>query len=219
MEPEIYKPDREWRFIVKKSNTPGIDTLKLNTIAKSDTISEITGKWEIVNYDTSGNMISRSTTTSAITENRIMGVGNFLSISKIKIPDPSIGNLGNLVLAPAPQVNLPVKNGYVDRNYHHHSKIVKKKRYDSAGKELPAESEPLDDVKITGSIEVTGKTYFDNPVIQDTCWVVEAVGRSKIDTVNSAYYFNEKAGFVYFKYDFGDQTIEIVPISINFLTK
>ncbi len=67
----------------------------------------------------------------------------------------------------------------------------------------------LEGVKMEGSSKETGRTYYDNPIVKDTCWVIDVRGKSEIGNFKARYYFHEKLGFVYFYYDFVSYQVEI----------
>ena len=187
----IYLPNREWKFQVKKSNTTKIDTLYLKILPYTDkSIEEF--KWILFFADSNSSNYLIDTCKSTLT------VEDYNNENYINITLPTNQYLRLNEAFPSPQLRLPVEIGYTN-NF---KKIVKI----SINDELRGST-------ITGKIIVVGKIYYDNPIVHDSCWVLDAFGNSKLGTLKARYFFHEKYGFVYFYYDFIKYQVEMNLIS------
>jgi len=71
-------------------------------------------------------------------------------------------------------------------------------------------------VEVKGNITVADKVFNENKNVNDSCWVIDAYGNSRIGKYSATYLFNEKKGFVNFKYYINKDTIELKLYEINF---
>jgi hypothetical protein len=190
--PKIYSENREWRFTLSKSNSKFIDTISLKVFGESWKISQKKIEWNYSLRDSSG--YSTITETTGVIDRSESSI--FKKEIWIHPPRSTFMRLTELV--PFPQIIFPIRQGEV----------------------LPWELTPkegweeLKGVKVTGQVEVVGKIYYDNPIIKDSCWVLNAVGNSTAGNYKAKFYFNENAGFVYFNYDFN--TYKVVMELISF---
>lgn len=196
----IYKPDREWHFTVKFSNSPIIDTLILKTYDESWELTQ--KKIEYIynmKKDSSGGYSISTEITGVIDRKGSYLTGLFLT-SEIWLHPPRSGNLRVTELLPFPWIKFPIKLGQSND-----WELTPKKGWNE-----------MEGKKISGKIQVVRKMFFDNPVIRDTCWVLEGFGESDFGKFKCTYYFSENYGFVYFLYDFNQYQIELIPIKIKF---
>lgn len=110
------------------------------------------------------------------------------STQNFELPQP-LGEYLNLTnLLPAPRVEFPISIG--DSIYLSHKVDYKHSPYNGR--------------QVDGYLTVSGKEYYSN----DTCWVINAYKLTTNDT-SATYYYSPKYGFIYFKYQLGEDTIEI----------
>lgn len=196
----IYKPNREWHFIIKSSNNLNIDTMILKTYDESFVITQ--RKIDYIynkTVDSNGNYTEEIETTGVIDRQ-----GNFLTRLFIKpeiwLHPPRGKYLRVTELLPFPWIKFPIKIGQSND-----WELTPKEGWgDFKGK------------TIKGKIEVVKRIFNDNPIINDSCWVLEGIGESEIGKFKCKYYFNEKYGFIYFYYDLNNYQLEIIPIMIQF---
>jgi hypothetical protein len=151
---------------------------------------------KIIHPDESRTEITEET---GITDRNLMFPVSSLINNEISLPHPPGDDFFKLtVLIPPPTIKYPIKSG--------NSTTIKVKA-NPALKELGIS-------EVSGIVKVTGKIFFENLKVQDSCWVLEAIGFSKTGNYNAKYYFNEKYGFVYFHYFFDDYNLEIMPYSL-----
>lgn len=200
--PSIYKPERKWIFEVKYSFQEKKDTLTLFTYDEIYNYYQLKCEWLNVQYDLP-KVGSKTTTrgTTGIIERHYPAIFSWIYSSQIWMHPPRHRPYVHLnEMVPFPWIEFPIfigqKNDW---------KLTPKDGW----KELEGKT-------VTGYIEVTDKIYFDNPVIKDSVWVLDAVGNSEVGRYTGKYYFHEKYGFIYFFYDFNQYQIEIEPIEINF---
>jgi hypothetical protein len=195
----VYKADREWHFIVKCSNSSVIDTLILKTY--DDSFEKTQRRIEYIYNkikDSNGNYSDIIETTGVIDRQ-----GNFFTRlftkPEIWLHPPRNRVLRVTELLPFPWIKFPIEIGQS-----HDWELTPKEGWgEMKGK------------KINGKIEVVKRIFYDNPIVKDTCWLLEGVGESDFGKFECKYYFNEKSGFVYFFYNFNTYQIELVPISIK----
>ncbi|OGU38410.1 MAG: hypothetical protein A2X61_11470 [Ignavibacteria bacterium GWB2_35_12] len=188
----IYTGNREWKFSVKRTNAESTDTIILKVI-KPEHGGDKAFKWLLITFDST---LSKNIIDFAQTEITKNGDES----SNIEIPSPSIRYFKFTALIPSPEVRLPLYIGYSKS-----SKVTIKM----------SNVEEFKGVTYTGKIKVTGKIYYNNPIIKDNCWVLNDIGESSLGTYKAKYYFHEKFGFVYLYYDFIKYQIEMELISLK----
>jgi hypothetical protein len=198
--PLIYKPGREWHFIIKSSNRPNIDTIILKTYDESflTTQTKIEYIYNKIKKSTGG--YSQSIESTGVIDRQ----GNFISrlfiTPEIWLHPPRSNFLRMTEMLPFPWIKFPIYLG---------------QRID--WELTPKEGwEELKGKTVKGNINVKAKIFYDNLVINDSCWVVEGLGESEIGKFNCKYYFSERYGFVYFFYDFNQYQIELIPLKMKF---
>jgi len=201
--PEIYKPARSWNFNIILNNNITEDFIALNTFDEMFG-SQIKSTWE---YTFKKNdEINFVTETTGIVEHNQSNILSKLNIVQAKIwlhpprPDDTFYNLKYTELIPFPYLEFPIK-------------LNNKYPWELTLKDGWKEWEGI---KIEGSILVKDKIYYDNKSILDSCWVLDAEGKSSIGTFNATYYYHETKGYVYFKYFIKKDTIELVLNELNF---
>lgn len=112
--------------------------------------------------------------------------------SNIEIPSPMGAYLDMTGLLPYPRVDFPIKVG--DSTSSHHK--------------IEYKHNPYNGRVIDGYLKVIGTTTYNNPLVEGKCWVIEAHNYSTADT-SATFYFNDKLGFVYYKYKMGTDSIII----------
>lgn len=197
---KVYKPNREWLFIIVSSNNPVIDTLILKTNDKSWMTTQREIEYVYNRIKTSEGCYSQESEITGVIDRK----GNIFSRLFIKpeiwLHPPRSKYLRMTEMLPFPWIKFPIKIG---------NSINWKLTPKEGWKELKGKS-------VKGKITVVNKTFYDNPIINDSCWVLEGIGESDIGKFKCKYYFSETYGFVYFLYDFNDYQIEIIPIEIKF---
>ncbi len=189
----IYLPNRQWIFTVKKSNREIFDTLLLITFKERWEYSALQRKinWKFIMKDTI--VTENIEETGVIDRARGGSLLNLIFGSEIWIHPPRSSYLRLAEMVPFPNVKLPPKLGQrIDWE------LTPKKGWGE-----------FEGVKVNGKLVVSSKIFFDNPIVKDTCWVIDAFGKSKIGNFKAQYYFHEKLGFVYFFYDFAFYKVEI----------
>lgn len=195
----IYKPDREWHFLIKFSNRTAIDTLKLKTYDEKWEFTQ--RKIEYIHFmknDSSGGYSIHDGITGVIDRQGNFFTRIFLS-SEIWLHPPRSGNLRVTELLPFPWIKFPINIGQTND-----WELTPKEGW-----------EDFEGKKIIGKIHVTEKILFENPAVKDSCWVLEGIGKSEIGEFKCKYYFSEKFGFVYFFYDMNKYQIELIPTFIK----
>ena len=201
MEPEIYKGGSKWMFYVKHSNRKNVDTIEFKSFDERLENYQIISVWKISFKIDSGNIGKKIVeSTTGIVERHSF---NFFSIfglfePKIWIHPPRMQYMRLTEMVPFPYVELPAEVG------------------DEYDWELtPKEGwGELKGKTVTGKITVDKKIFCGNKAVQDSCYVLNAIGKSDIGDFKGKYYFSNKKGFVYFYYDFNDYTVEIFPFEI-----
>jgi hypothetical protein len=210
-EPHVYLPGREWDFIVKRTNSSVVDTLILRTFDETWEITQKKIEWKYIIKDP--NTFTQITEETGVIDRRGSFFTKIFLKNEIWIHPPRSSYLRLSEMVPFPQINFPIYKGQII-NWEITPKKVKAKNYDSSGKyigdSVPEEWKKLIGKTATGKIGVKGKIYYNNPIIKDSCWVLNAFGNSPIGTIKSKYYFSEKYGFVFFFYDFNDYKVEII---------
>lgn len=193
----IYSLNKEWKFLVKKTNSTFLDTLYLKIVPNKDNITENvieTGcRWILTGLQSSDNSIVSDTIISYVLQESEIDTDN--SIIKIGISPPTNSYLTYTRLLESPFVKLPIHIGYVSKY-----KVESTSINDERG---------ADKIKSEGAMTVSGKIFYDNPLVKDSCWVLQTMGESDLGMMGAKYYFHEKFGFVYFYYDFNKYQVEI----------
>ncbi|OGU40856.1 MAG: hypothetical protein A2X61_15905 [Ignavibacteria bacterium GWB2_35_12] len=182
----IYTPDSEWKFSVKKSNDNAINTIILKILSPK----KIEWKYFVKDSNSFTDIIERSDALETT---------ELLFISEKSISLPSSGDFKLTGLIPNPQIRFPISIG----------QTIKIKKSLKEEWTLKEGRKKYNGNKVTGKIEVAGKIYYNNPIVKDSCWVLNAIGESSVGSFKAKYYFNEKSGFVYFYYDFNEYKIEM----------
>jgi hypothetical protein len=200
--PNIYTPDRKWVFEVNYSFQEKKDTLTLTTFDEIYNHYQIKSEWFSVQYNYP--KVGSKTTLSGITgiiERYNPAIISWIYSSQIWIHPPRHRPYVHLTeMVPFPWIKFPISIG--QRN---DWKLTPKDGW-----------QELEGKTVKGHIEVTNKIYYDNPVVKDSVWVLDAVGNSEVGRFTGKYYFHEKYGFIYFDYDFLKYQIKIEPIEFNF---
>lgn len=191
----IYELNREWIFSVKMSNISRVDTIILKIVEKPEIMQGKKAMWSFMDANS---LLFKNTTDTSITEYTDM---YDVDKSYVSLPSPTIQYFRLTKGVPSPNIRFPIYKGY-SMNVKTTFKKVK-------------DQDQFENQTVTGKLEVVDKIYYDNPVVKDWCWVIDAVGNSSIGTFKAKYYFNEKYGYVYFNYDFNTYNIIMEPISIK----
>lgn len=189
----IYLPNRKWTFTVKKSDKVTFDTICLTTLMERWEHSAIQRKIRWIF------MVRDSTITEHIEETGLIdrasgsSLLSFIVGSEIWLHPPRSSYLKLAEMVPFPNVKLPPKPGQkIDWE------LTPKKGWGR-----------FEGIKVIGRLVIHSKIFFNNPAVKDSCWVINAFGRSGVGNFKAQYYFHEKLGFVYFYYDFGSYQVEI----------
>lgn len=75
--------------------------------------------------------------------------------------------------------------------------------------------EGLEKIEISGVTTITGKTFYNNPVVNDSCWVIETNSNTPFGVYKAKHYYHQKYGFVYFHYDFIQYKVEMNLVSFK----
>jgi hypothetical protein len=213
--PEIYKPGREWVFSVNYSDMPQIDTLRLRTLELAESIG-VESEWITRSYYPNGNIRKEAVLPFKLIELRLEGSVSEVIDQYIKLKPPAEFN-DSLRLVPYPTVELPPTPGWVEEDYQHtNEKITKHGSITPDGDTVYHKRKPefWEEMEVSGSIKNSGRKYYDNPVVRDSCWVINAAGTSEVGKFNSRYYFHEEKGFVRFEYFLAGDTIRIDLVEI-----
>lgn len=196
----VYKPKREWHFIVKDSRSSIIDTIILKTYDESWKFTQRKIQYTYNSKMDSAGNIHKLTEITGVIDRKSNFFSRIFLEPEIWLHPPRNNNLRVTELLPFPWVKLPVFAGQtIDWE------LTPKKGW-----------EDFEGKTITGKILVKNKIFYDNPVVNDSCWLVVGRGNSEIGRFNSTYYFNDSLGFTYFYYDFNEYHIEISLSFINF---
>ncbi len=194
----IYKPGYKCSFTIHKSDKKTVDTLHFVVLNKTwmYTQKEINYTYKIYREDGSKSVIKPRTGV-------IDRQGNFITRLLLKpeiwLHPPRQDYLRKAELVPFPWIKFPVHIG-------------QKMDWElTPGKGW----EEFEGKEVRGAIEVVDKVYYSNPVIRDTCWVLNAQGISEIGKFSGEYYFSEKYGFVRYFYDFNEYKVEIIIYDIH----
>lgn len=111
---------------------------------------------------------------------------------RVFLKNPTSEYLRNTVYIPHPQVKLPLAIG--DSIYVEQKELVNNEAHDS--------------VSIRGYLKVVDKIKYGENTKDNDVWKIEAIN---IDNpkYRATYYYSEKSGFVYFKYIFDDEVVEM----------
>ncbi|MDA3844528.1 MAG: hypothetical protein PF588_09200 [Candidatus Kapabacteria bacterium] len=195
-EPKIYKGGKEWKFSMKSSDQIVADTIYLKSF------DEITDRFDIKSHWVRFKLLENGGSNISVGESGIED-GTWLSLTPRKINIPpyrSSDDYSTLTgMLPYPGVEYPISIGQ------------------KTNWELTPRAcwEELEGKTVKGYIEVIDKIYYSNDIVQDSCWVLSAIGKSEVGEFSAKYYFSEKYGFIYFNYDFSDYTVEINLIGYN----
>lgn len=199
--PSIYTPDKKWVFEVNYSFQDKKDTLTLFTYNEKYNF-QIKCIWKNIRWDEpelGGRIINMETT--GIIERYTQAIISWLFSSQIWMHPPRHRPYLHLTeMVPFPYINFPISIGQKND-----WKLTPKDGW-----------QELEGKTVKGHIEVINKIYYDNPVVKDTVWVLDAVGNSEIGCFLGRYYFHEKYGFIYFEYDFLEYQIKIEAVEFNF---
>lgn len=209
--PRIYQEGRQWQFAVQRNDHPATDTLNLK-ILETRKSGKIDAEWELFEYHPDGKLLLRKSSETIFKEIRFTGIFSMFLDPVILIHPPSIVS-DSLDFVPRPNLEPPVRKGWANNDYSHKTaRTIKSVEYKDDNEIIKEIGKPgeFEDMEVTGSIRVTGKIYYDNPAVQDTCLILEAAGKSKAGEFTAKYYFHEDMGFVYFSYDFGNNGMEII---------
>lgn len=165
----IYSPNKEFLFTSKLSGSDKLDTFVLQTLNRNSPDGRKMIKWI---YLTNDSIIGRNSFSET-------GITN--ESDEISLAFPSLGYLKITSLTMSPMVSIPL-NPWYSKDF--------KINYIKSDDGLQGKSTKVD-------MKITGKTYYSNGLIKDSCWVVKTVGRNAKGIVTSKYYFSEKYGFVY----------------------
>lgn len=196
-EEAIYLPNRQWVFTVKRSDNATIDSLYLTVL--NERFEGDSTKWKLrwIAIVRDSNRVLIDTSISRVIDRE---GSPFISFST-----PSIKGKGYQMtrLLPEPQVRFPIVLG--------HEMKVKDTIV------VNRDSPEFEGLVITGTLKVSGKTFYKNPIVKDTCWIIDAFGNSEKGSFKAQYYFHKKFGFVYFYYDFVAYQVEISLAGLKFL--
>lgn len=201
--PVIYQTDRKWSFEIDYSFSEKNDTLTLETTDESWSIYQKKSKWTTNLWNT-GDSVTRKLIIeqTGIVERNYPAIFNWIYSSQVWIHPPRYKPYLHLTeMVPFPWIKYPIEIGQKN------------------DWELTPKSgwEELEGKTVTGNLSVNDRIYYDNPVIKDSVWVIDAIGKSEVGIYKAKYYFHEKFGFIYFYYDFNDYQIEISPFDISFV--
>ena len=202
MEPQIYNGGSSWKFNVKHSNKEKFDTLEFKSFDEKLENHQIKSVWKMAIKIDSGNIRKKLVeSTTGIVERHSSNIFSIFGLfePKIWIHPPRILYMRLTEMVPFPYVEPPIEIG------------------DKYNWELtPKEGwEELKGKTVTGKITVDQKIFYENTAVKDSCFVLNARGKSEVGDFQAKYYFSSKKGFVYFFYDFNDYTVEIVPFEIT----
>lgn len=209
-EPNIYKAQRVFVFNVSKFDNSNVRkdtlTLNLNILDEIYYLSNV-GQRKITytydSFDSLGNKTHSEEQGGMIDRGSNLITTIFFQSPKIRLKPPTIYKsifFKQTVLLPFPNVIYPLFIG--QKNDWDFVPKIGWKEYSFT--------------PIKGNTEVIKKEYFDNNIIKDSIWVINAVGNSEAGTFKSVYYFSEIYGFVYLLYDFNNYKIEMELKKVNF---
>lgn len=197
-EPNLYNPRSNWSFLVTKSTDAIVDTLTLEIKDKPWQITQQKMEW-VLNIYHADKSRSESIIQTGVSDHDISFPVSLFKKDMISLPSPPDTEYMKYVrLLPPPQIQYPIARG---------NSIDWKNTIQYGAKELVG-------VEVTGRVRVKEKIYFSFTTLSDSCWVLESYGKSSAGVFKGIYYFSEKYGFIYFKYDFKDYWVEIVPYSV-----
>ena len=178
----IYDGSIEWKFTVKNSSIDRTDTL---LFYRSESWYPKKLKWDF-SFIRQKNK-AKTSIESIFTEDSDL----------IKIGAPYGFYLNYTELVPHPEVRFPIKEGDLyESNHKTNTRRIKG-------------TENVDDIDVEGKLEVVSKILYKQELLKDSSWVIDAEGNSSVGKFTSTYYYHEKYGFVYFKYNLEKDTIEI----------
>lgn len=173
----------------KKSDKNTFDTIYLSTLNEHFEWDPDQRKIRWVTIVRDSNKVLKDTTIAGVIERE--------GIPFIDLLPPSDFYLRLAKLVGEPEVKLPVELGNKKKV---ETKII---------------LGPLEAIEAIVGSEVSGKSYYYNPLVKDTCWVIDAFGNSEKGNFKARYYFHEKLGFVYFYYEFVSYQVEINLIALK----
>lgn len=197
-EPNVYHPRLNWSFLVTKSTDSIVDTLTLEILDKPWQITQQKMEW-VLNVYHADKSRTESIIQTGVSDHDLSFPVSLFKKDVISLPfPPEIEYMKYVRLLPPPQIQYPIAKG---------NSIDWKKK-------VPNGYQEFEEVEVTGSVRVKDKIYFSNQTLSDSCWVLESYGKSSAGVFKGIYYFSEKYGFIYFKYDFKDYWVEIVPYEV-----
>lgn len=191
----IYVAGSEWVFTARNPFNNILDTITLKIFDEPWLATQKKMNWIFIKKD-SNKSISIVSETGVI-DRRENLINKIFNMSEIELPPPSNEYLEYAELVPSPYIRFPIIIG---------ESIIKEYTFKKGW-------EGLKNKKVNGKIKVTGKIFYNNPVINDSCWTLDAIGKSSIGTFKAKYYFHETKGFVYFYYDFNKYQVVMELIS------
>jgi hypothetical protein len=165
----IYSPNKEFLFTSKLSGSLKLDTILLQTLNRNSADGRKMIKWI---YLTKDSIMGRN----SFSETGITNESNEISLA---FPSQSYLKITSLTMSP--MISLPLNPKYskdftID--------------YIKSDDGLQGKSTKVD-------MKISGKTFYSNGSIKDSCWVIKTIARNPKGIVTSKYYFSEKYGFVY----------------------
>jgi len=183
---------------VTKSTDSIVDTLTLEILDKPWQITQQKMEW-VLNVYHADKSRTEAIDQTGVSDHDLSFPVSLFKKDVISLPSPpEIEYMKYVRLLPPPQFQYPVAIG---------NSIDWKKK-------VPTGSQEFAGVEVTGRVRVKDKIYFSNQTLSDSCWVLESYGKSSAGVFKGIYYFSEKYGFIYFKYDFKDYWVEIVPYEV-----
>jgi len=191
----VYQPGREWEFTSRNSHLPQLDKLTLKILDESWAVTQTKIEWVHNMALENGGYQVDSGQTGVIDQS-----GSDRTKSRVWIHPPRSEYFRRAELVPFPEVYLPIVDGY-----EYVSDLTPGKGW-----------KELEGVKVKGLLKVNGKVLYKPELLQDSCWKIDASGKSSAGNYTAIYYYHEKRGFVFFQYHFGTDTCEINLVSMNF---
>lgn len=191
----IYKPGREWEFDLKNSRSLRVDKVKLTVLNETWVHTQTKIEWLTLVKREDGSYVGVTEQTGVIDE-----TDAGMESGKIWIHPPRSGDLRLAELVPFPEIRLPMKIGDT-----YPSSLTPDEGWGD-----------LKGVSVEGRLSVTGKVQYKPELIDDSCWVIDAKGKSSKGEFSARYYFHSLYGFVYMKYDLGRDTSELTLRRTNF---
>lgn len=191
----VYKPGREWEFDLKSSHSLLVRKMSLIVLDEPWALIQTKIKWSAIVKHDDGSFTVLEEFTGVIDN-----TDSAMKYGKIWIHPPRFGDLQLTELVPFPEVRLPLKVGQT-----YTSNLTPGDGWGD-----------LKGVNMEGHLSVSGKVQFKPRLICDSCWVIDAVGKSSKGVYSAPYYFHSSFGFVYMKYNLGRDTLELSLVRKNF---